>query len=130
MADTARNFLIKKGGTAIAGARENSMTIDNSPVNITDIASGGFRTLADFSGERALDLSVSGVWKDKVVRDLALGADTGLLLTDLTLDFADGGDIAGDFFLANYEEGGPHDGEVTFTASLQSSGAWTYTTAV
>ena len=73
-------------------------------------------------------MSISGAWTDKVVRDLALG--TSLLLTDITLDFADGGDIVGDFFLANYAETGAHDGEVTFTATLQSSGSWTYTTAV
>lgn len=130
MADNGRDLLIKKGGTAIAGARTNSISVDNSPVDISDIAGGGFRKLADFAGNRKLDLSVSGVWATKVIRDLMLGADSGLLLTDLTLIFADGGDIAGDFYLASYTEEGAHDVAVTFTASMQSSGAWTYTTAV
>ncbi len=77
---------------------------------------------------RALDISVSGVWTDTVMRDAALAA-TGMLLTDITIDFADGGDISGDFYLASYEESGAHDGAVTFTCSMQSSGAWTYTAA-
>lgn len=129
MADTGRDLLIKKAATAIAGAQENGISVDNSPVDISDIASGGYRELADFAGNRKLDLSISGIWTDKVMRDAAL-AGTGLLLTDITIDFADGGDIAGDFYLANYEETGAHDGAVTFTATLQSSGSWTYTTAV
>lgn len=128
MADTGRSFIIKKGGTAIAGAKESGITLDGSPVNITDIASGGYRTLASFAGERSLDMSISGVWKDKIVRDLAMG--TNLLLTDITLDFADGGDLSGDFYLAGYTETGGDADAVTFTATLQSSGAWTYNTAV
>ena len=130
MADSGRLLLINIAATAIAGARANSMTVDNSPVDITDIASAGFRELADFSGQRSMDLSVSGVWKDKVFRGKALAADSALLLTDCTLDFADGGDIAGEFFLASYEESGEHDGSVAFTATLQSSGEFTYTPAV
>lgn len=127
MADTGRDLLILKNAVAIAGAQENGISVDNSPVDITSIGDAGYRTLADFAGMRTLDISVSGVWVDKVVRDSALG--TTLLLTDITIEFADGGDISGDFYLASYEETGAHDGAVTFTASLQSSGAWTYTTA-
>ena len=130
MADSGRGFLINLAATAVAGARVNGMTVDNSPVDITDMASGGFRSLGDFSGMRSMDLSISGVWSDKVLRGLALGADSALNLSDATLDFADGGSIAGNFFLASYEETGEHDGAVTFTASLQSSGTFTYTPAV
>ncbi len=128
MADTGRDLLIKKNAVAIAGAQENGISIDNSPVDITSISDGGYRTLADFAGMRALDISVSGVWTDTVMRDAALAA-TGMLLTDITIDFADGGDISGDFYLASYDETGAHDGAVTFTCSMQSSGAWTYTAA-
>ena len=127
MADTGRDLLILKNASAIAGAQENGISVDNSPVDITSIGDGGYRTLADFAGMRTLDISISGVWADKVMRDQALGAT--LLLTDITIEFADGGDISGDFYLASYEETGAHDGAVTFTASLQSSGEWTYTTA-
>jgi predicted secreted protein len=127
MADTGRDLLILKNSVAIAGAQENGITVDNSPVNITTIADAGYRTLGDFAGERSLDISISGVWVDKVVRDQAMG--TSLLLTDITIDFADGGSLSGDFYLANYSENGSHSTAVTFTATLQSSGAWTYTTA-
>jgi predicted secreted protein len=126
---SGRDLVLSIAATAIAGARTQSITLDNSPVDISSIASGGFRALGNFSGNRKMDLSIAGVWISKVVRDLAYGADTALLLDGLTIDFPDGGDIAGDFFLANYVEEGAHDGEMTFTATLQSSGAFTYTTA-
>ena len=64
------------------------------------------------------------------MRDAAVLESANLLLTDITLDFADGGTISGNFYLASYEETGSHEDAVTFSASLQSSGSWTYTTAV
>jgi len=35
--------------------------------------------------------------------------------------------LAGDFFLTSFEETGTYNEAVTFSASLQSSGDWTYT---
>jgi predicted secreted protein len=127
MADTGRDLLILKNNVAIAGAQENGITVDNSPVNITTMSDDGFRTLADFAGERSLDISINGIWLDDVVRAQALGSS--LLLTDISIDFADGGELTGDFYLANYTETGTHTNAVTFNATLQSSGEWTYAAA-
>lgn len=129
-ADTGRDLLIKKGAAAIAGAREDGVSLDGSPVDITSKDDSGFRTLAEFAGAKALDLSISGVWIDKTLRDAAILESASLLLTDITITFADTASLSGDFYLASYEETGVHDDAVTFTASLQSSGTWTYTTAV
>lgn len=133
MAISGRLVLIKKGGTAIAGARVNSVTVDNSPVDISDIASGGYRELANFAGNRKLDLSVSGVWQDDTLQDLAFSTtQSDLLLTDITIELDDAATtpatISGNFYFANYTADGNHDTEATFTASMQSSGAWTYAT--
>lgn len=125
---SGRLMLIKIASTAIAGARESGFTVDNAPVNITDLASGGFRKLASFSGTRSFDLNISGLWFDKTFRELAVGASP--LMTNAELEFADGATMEGDLFIANYAETGAHDTEVTFTATLQSAGLWTYTTAV
>ena len=130
MSDSGRTLLIKKGGTAIAGARVDTVSIDNSPVDVTDKGSAGWRELGSFSGTRTVDLSVSGVWKDDVLRDAAFAADTALLLSDITVTFGDGAAFgSSSWFLANYEETGDHDGAVTFTASLQNSGDPAFTTA-
>lgn len=131
MADSGRLLLVKKNGTAILGARENGISVDNSPVDISDIASGGYRELGDFAGNRKLDISIAGVWEDVTWRGIALGStQSDLLMTDVTVELSDGATISGDFFLSAYAENGPHDTEVTFTATLISSGAWTHTPAV
>tara|TARA_R110000851_G_scaffold180991_2_gene328661 strand:- start:648 stop:1040 length:393 start_codon:yes stop_codon:yes gene_type:complete len=130
MANTGRDFLIKIAATAIAGAKTTGLSLDNSPIDITSLSSGGFRELANFSGVRSLDLSLSGVWADDTYRDLAFGAEGTLLLTDCTISFADGATLAGDFHVANYNETGSHDNAVEFDATLQSSGTFVLTTAV
>lgn len=128
MADeNGRDFVIQKAGTTLAGLRTNDAAIDNSPINITDKDDNGFRTLGEFSGERTLDISASGIVKDATMRAVAYGADTGLMLTDITINWLDSGDsVTGDFFLASMTESGARDGETTFDLSLQSSGAWVY----
>lgn len=128
-ATSGRDFTISKNSVVIAGLRENSVSFDGSPVNTTSKEDSGFRTLGDFSGEKSFDLSASGVLKDDVLQDLAMTHNSTLLLTDVTVDFADGATISGDVFLASAEFAGAHDGENTYTVSLQSSGAWTYTAA-
>ena len=45
MANTGRDFLIKIAATAIAGAKTTGLSLDNSPIDITSLSSGGFREL-------------------------------------------------------------------------------------
>jgi len=130
-AQSGRDLLVLKAATAIAGLRETSLTINSEPVDITGKGDSGYRTLASFAGVEAIDISASGVFQDDVMRDIAFaGTGTTKLLTDVTLDWGDGGSLSGDFYLASYESAGAHDGEETYDISLRSSGAWTYTSAV
>ena len=129
-AKSGRELLIKKAGSAIGGFRTNTVTIDGSPVAITDKGDGGFRTIASFAGTRSMDISGDGVWDNNTLGALAYApAATGLLLTDITLINGNGDTISGDFYLANYAETGAHETEITFTATLQSSGPWVVTPA-
>jgi predicted secreted protein len=84
-------------------------------------------TLADFAGMKSFDISASGVLVDDVFRDIISDEDSTLLLTDVTIEYEDGGEIAGDVYIASCEFAGAHDGESTYTLSLQSSGKWTWT---
>lgn len=123
---SGRDLIIRRGATAIAGVRSKTVAIDNSPVDITSDDDAGFRKLGSFAGIRSLNLSVEGVWTDQILSDIASGAQAGLMLTDIEID--DGEDtITGDFYLATFERAGSHDADVTYTAELQSSGAWTVT---
>jgi predicted secreted protein len=125
-ASSGRDFLVLKNAVAIASLTENGISFDGSPVDITNKDSGGFRELAAFAGAKAIDISASGVLTDTVIRDIALAPAGALLLTDITIEFADGSTIAGDFYLASVDYTGAHDGANTYDMSLQSSGAWTF----
>jgi predicted secreted protein len=123
---SGREFLVLKDAVAIAGLRETSVSVDGSPIDITSKGDSGYRTLAGFAGNRALDITASGVLKDDVFRAIAVGTGS-LLLTDITLQYADGATLSGDFYLATTEDAGNFDNEATYNVTLQSSGVWTYT---
>lgn len=126
MALSGRDLIVKKDGTAIAGVRTKTLALDNGPVDITNDDDGGFRRILEKSGTRSMDLTVEGVWTDAILSDIAVGGDSGLMLEDVTIEDGDS-IIACDFFLASFERAGEHDGEVTYSAELQSSGAWAVT---
>ena len=126
-----RNAVIFKNAVAIGGVRVTTIKIDNSPIDVTDKDSAGSVELLNVADTRQITLSVEGVYKDPVLRDLAFNAATSPLLTDITFKFADAlaasDTITGNFFLTSYEEGNPSDDAATFSAEFVSSGAWTLT---
>jgi predicted secreted protein len=122
-----RELLVKKGSTVIAGVRTKGAAINNEPIDITSDDDAGYRTMLSDAGTMSVDLSVEGITKDDDLRDLAASGGTGLMLTNITLEYPDGGTLAGNFFLNSFEETGTYNEAVTFSASLQSSGAFTYT---
>ncbi len=126
-ASKGRSLLIKRGSTVIAGVRSKGVAINNEPIDITSDDDLGYRTLLTEAGTMSIDLSVEGVSKDATLLTLAAAGGTGLMLTNVTVEYPDGGIIAGNFFLNSFENTGPYNEAVTFTASLQSSGAFTYT---
>lgn len=128
----ARNLVIKKGGTAIAGVRQKSVSIAGEPIDITDDQAGGWRTLDSEVGRRSIDVSIEGfvTTADSTLRDALLAGSPTLLLTDVTVTFPNGDAISGNFFLSSLEESGPENEANGFSAELLSSGAMTFTPAV
>ena len=125
-ASSGRELLIKKGASVIAGVRTKTVTINGEPIDVTTDDDSGFRTLLADPATRMIDLSVEGITKDDTLRAIVAGAGPQLL-TDITIEYPDGAVIAGDFYLVSVEESGEYQDAVTFTATLQSSGAFTYT---
>lgn len=133
MAKTAgRLCVIKKNNVIIGGGRTVSMTVNGAAINVEDQGDLGFQTfLPDVITGRSIELSIDGYEEDQVIRDVALATtSTGQFLTDITLEFPNGDEISGDFFLASYSETGPYEDGQTFTATFSSDGSWTYTPAV
>jgi predicted secreted protein len=124
-AASGRELKILKNNVVIAGVRTKTVAIAGAPVDVTTDDDLGFRTMLDEAGTYTIDLSVEGVTKDQALLDI-IGAAGSYMLTDITVEFPDGANISGDFFLASFEQSGEYADAVTFSASLQSSGAWTY----
>ena len=125
-AGSGRRVRIAIGGTDIAGAKTDSMTVNNEPIDVTDKDSVGWRTLLADVGSRSVDANVEGILIGDTLLTLGVGAGSALLPA-ATITVESLGVFAGNFYLNSVELGGAMDGENTFSATLQSSGVITFT---
>jgi predicted secreted protein len=123
---SGRKLRVKRGSTAIAGARSDSITINNEPIDITDKDDAGWRTMLADVGVRSIDCEVEGVLQDSTFLALAVGTASALLEA-YTIEVDGIGDFTGNFFLASFAVTGEQADATTFTASIQSSGTITFT---
>lgn len=117
---TGRKVQFSWGGVYVGAAREKNLTINNNPVDVTADEDNGWRTLLEQPGERQVDITISGIMRNNLFKDAAINGpqrDTATIL------YPDGYVIEGTFTIASYTEGQPYNNAVTFTATLQSSGA-------
>jgi TP901-1 family phage major tail protein len=116
--------------TTVGGIRSTSLAINNAQVDVTsqDDTSRDRQLLAA-AGVRSVSVSGSGVFKD----DAAAAAVNTAALADTHADWQvvvpDFGTFEGAFQVSSLEFGGEHDGEVTFSISLESAGDITFTAA-
>lgn len=120
-----RDLLVKKGITVLAGVRTKGISINGEPIDITSDDDDGYRTMLADAGTYSVDLSVEGITKDDTLVAIIM-AGGSLMLTDITIDYPNGKTLSGNFFLNSVEETGTYNEAVTFSASLQSSGTFTY----
>jgi predicted secreted protein len=112
----------------ILGVREKSLTIAGEPVNVTSDEDNGIQTLLDIDAEVGVTIELSGVTKDTILREAKLSGGAALQQTAV-LTYDNGDTLSATFHLAQYGEGQPYNDAVTFTATLMSTGAITYTPA-
>lgn len=127
-AEYGREVALTWNSAAILGVREKSLTIAGEPVNVTSDEDSGVQTLLDIDAEKAVTIELSGVTKDTILRTAKMTGGAALQET-VTLTYDNGDVLSGTFHLANYSEGQPYNDAVTFTATLMSNGAVTYTPA-
>lgn len=116
------------GATLVAGARSDSITINNEPIDVTDKGDDGWRTLLNDASVRSVEMSVSGLLSGDTLISAALGA-TSALFDDYEIRIEGIGTAAGDFFFSNIEISAPHDGAGEFSATIMSSGVITWAAA-
>lgn len=114
------------GAAVVAGARTDSMSIANTPIDITDKDDEGVITLLDDIGTKQFSLTVSGVLKNATLITLADSATAGAALHDFEIEVGTGTPLrtyTGSFFIASFEVTGEQQDTATFTMTLNSSGA-------
>lgn len=134
MAKTAgRDVLLKIGSTTVAGGRTVGVTVNGTPINITDQGDEGYQTLltGPMTGQ-SIELTIDGVEEDQALRAIALGDASGKFMDDLTLEFpaqdsVSSDIISGSFAMTAYSETGAYEDALTFNATFTSNGTWTFT---
>ena len=133
-AEKGRAFLIKRGDgattevfTTIAGMRSTSLTINNEMVDITSKDSAGVRTLLADGGVASVTVSGSGVFTDSATEVLIQTSALAMTLDNYEILFESGDKFSGAYQVTSLERAGEHNGEVTYSLTLESSGAITFT---
>ena len=127
--------VLRVDGSIVVCFRQLTLTHNGELVDITDSCSQGYRELAFDPAVRSVDLGISAIMKQKLFRQKVFSGTPGSLVfqnAELVWPRMDGasgdGDVlAGTFIISSYGEGIPHDTVVTFDATLQSTGIYTYT---
>ena len=118
--ELGRKVTISVGGAVVAVARTKSLTINNSPINITSDGDSGIQRFLDEMGEKNVEVSVEGLTnQDGLLLDVALSNSLiqAVVFTYPTYT------ITGSFFQASYSESMPYNEAITFTAAYSSTGA-------
>ncbi len=124
---SGRSVRISRNGVSVVGARTDSVTINNEPLDITDKDDSGWRTMLADVGLRSVSCEVEGVLKDATLISDATGTPTSTLLRSCVVTISGLGTLTGDFYLNSLQLGAEQDGVVTFTATLESSAGMTAT---
>ena len=120
----------------VAAIRETGIEVAGEPVDVTNNDSNGWRELIDAAQMNTVSIPISGVRvSDALLSEWINGAQPGsgtrlaptAFIFPLETGETNPAQITGNFYLSEYSETGSHDGEITFDATLMSSGEITYT---
>lgn len=117
------------GAAVVAGARTDSLTINNEMIDITDKDDTGVRTLLDDIAVKSFSASCTGVLVDATLITLADSATTSAAVHDFEIEIGSAGAIrtySGSFFISSFAVTG-EDGAnpITFEMTIDSAGAVT-----
>lgn len=119
--------------TNLCGLNSKTLTINNSSIDVTtpDCSSpGGALWTETLSGLKNVSVSGDGFFEDSAselrMNTVAMAADN---ICNFQIVVPDFGTYAGAFRIASLEFGGETEGGVTYSVSLESTGAVTFTAA-
>lgn len=130
-AQKGRLHLLKLGasgaGGTIAGVKNLTVSINNELVDITNKDSGGWRELLEAAGTQGVDISFDGVASDSATYETFKGYSQTNSANVYYILGADNDAIEGSFHIASFQEQSSFNDAIAFSATLQSSGAITFT---
>jgi len=134
VANVGRDLLIKKNSIVIGGIRNGTIDWTGESIDVTTGEDAGVRLLLEASSQEQIDVPIDGIMKEELLRDLTIGASGTRILTDIEIEWpisdpvnTTPATLTGDFRLSSYSEGEPYNEAITFSATLESSGAFVYT---
>jgi TP901-1 family phage major tail protein len=116
--------------TTVAGIRSASISLNATTIDVTSADSvGRWRELLAADGMRTCSVSGSGVFVDGATDEAMRKHYFDATSPACQLVIPSFGTLAGSFRIPSLEYGGEHDGETTFSITLESAGAITFTAA-
>lgn len=137
-AQAGRTLLLKigdgaspsEGFTTVAGLKAKQFQLNAEAVDATHAESAGqWRELLAGAGVRSASLSGNGIFRDQASDEAVRAAFFNALNRNWQIVVPDFGTLEGPFQITALEYAGSHDGAVTFTITLQSAGAISWTAA-
>lgn len=115
--------------TTVGGLRSTSISLNQETVDITNKDSAGARELLADAGVETVSISGSGVFTDAASESTVRTAFGGANIPNFEVVLPDFGSYIGKFQIASMEYAGEYNGEVTYSLTLESSGAVAFTAA-
>jgi TP901-1 family phage major tail protein len=116
--------------TLVAGARTKGLSINGSPIDVTNDDDAAVRKLLNEPGQIDVSITVAGILKNETLIQESLDAADRVQATEFRWPGSvTNGDLTGDFFLASFGITGEYQGAATFEATFESAGAVAFTAA-
>jgi TP901-1 family phage major tail protein len=103
--------------------------MNDEAVDVTTKDSSGVRELLANGGIQTCSVSGSGVFTDAASETTLKNAFGGANFANFEIVIPDFGTYKGKFMVASLEYTGEHNGEATYSVSLENSGAFAFTSA-
>ena len=132
-AQSGKDLLIKLDMTGggqfetIAGLRATRLSFNAESVDVTSLASNGWRELLGGAGVKSAGISGSGVFRDEGTDERARQIFFDGETPEFQVIIPDFGIVEGPFQVTSIEYAGSHNGEATYELSMASAGALTFT---
>ena len=115
--------------TTVGGLRSTSISLNQETVDITNKDSANAREMLADAGVESVSISGSGVFTDVASEETLRAAFAGADIPNFEVILPNFGTYQGKFQIASMEYSGEYNGEMTYSVTLESSGAVAYTAA-